>query len=122
MSDKDMELWLSKNRQQLWDLFTQPVAQPSEPQYIWVAASKTEFFVFATEADARKMQPTNTSPFDVSKMVVFGAKQPAEAPDCRTCKNLDHGACTFGILTTYMRCTNGDQYQPAPKVVLWRTK
>ena len=39
------------------------------------------------------------------------------APDCRTCKWIDH--CKDGIA---MQCTTGDQYKPAPKVVLWRTE
>jgi N-acetyl-beta-hexosaminidase len=43
--------------------------------------------------------------------------QPAEAPDCRTCDKawLNHRGCS-------QDCTNGDKYQPAPKVVLWRTE
>lgn len=43
------------------------------------------------------------------------------APDCRTCTNYahdeDHPQCKL-----WNGCTNGDQYQPAPKVVLWRTE
>ena len=41
------------------------------------------------------------------------------APDCRTCRFSHIGAlskCCDVI------CTNGDKYQPAPKVVLWRTE
>ena len=42
------------------------------------------------------------------------------APDCRTCKfifvdQFGHDDCNRG-------CINGDKYQPAPAVVLWRTK
>lgn len=43
------------------------------------------------------------------------------APDCRTCENYDAGGNAMGHKCV-MRCTNGDQYQPAPKVVLWRTE
>ena len=43
--------------------------------------------------------------------------QKPPAPDCRTCNWKDY--CKDGI---EMPCTNGDQYQPAPKVVLWRTE
>ena len=45
------------------------------------------------------------------------------APDCRTCWHLhtsDHGDSPYEC-TSKSDCTNGDQYQPAPKVVLWRT-
>jgi hypothetical protein len=51
------------------------------------------------------------------------AVKQAAQPDCRTCKSYyikdwmgsvkccDHGDCT-----------NGDKYQPAPAVMLWRTE
>ncbi len=46
--------------------------------------------------------------------------KPAQ-PDCRTCSNYahddDHPQCKL-----WDACTNGDKYQPAPKVVLWRTE
>ena len=43
------------------------------------------------------------------------------APDCRTCADYDRlEACLRA--PRYGVCTNGDQYQPAPKVVLWRTE
>jgi hypothetical protein len=50
------------------------------------------------------------------------ATQPP-APDCRTCA-LFQGECIAWDLTPAMDtvCTNGDQYQPAPAVVLWSTK
>ena len=45
-------------------------------------------------------------------------------PDCRTCENFfdrqrknNRYGCEFLVT-----CTNGDQYKPAPKVVLWRTE
>ena len=47
----------------------------------------------------------------------------ATQPDCRTCKSF--------YVTDYMNikkrcdhggCTDGDKYEPAPKVVLWGTK
>jgi hypothetical protein len=49
--------------------------------------------------------------------------QPAEAPDCRTCVHktasfLDSGTDAMKCIN----CTNGDQYQEATKVVLWRTE
>lgn len=40
------------------------------------------------------------------------------APDCRTCL---HGRQGDGIWQCD-KCVMGDQYQPAPKVVLWRTE
>jgi hypothetical protein len=47
--------------------------------------------------------------------------QPAEAPDCRTCDYyVRFEGCTRN--EKFGRCTNGDKYQPAPKVVLWRTE
>ena len=39
------------------------------------------------------------------------------APDCRTCNR--KGYCKDGI---EMHCTNGDKYQEAIKLVLWRTE
>ena len=48
------------------------------------------------------------------------SKRPS--PDCRTCIHMRCGddASEFCYLTT--KCTNGDQYKPAPAVVLWRTE
>ena len=43
------------------------------------------------------------------------------APDCRTCEHRDGTFCGNRIHRG-IRCTNGDQYQPAPSVVLWRTE
>jgi hypothetical protein len=40
----------------------------------------------------------------------------ATQPDCRTCRDRDMGECMSSN-----DCTNGDHYQPAPQVVLWRT-
>lgn len=40
------------------------------------------------------------------------------APDCRTCHYFTSSEGCF----SFKACTNGDQYQPAPKVVLWRTE
>lgn len=49
------------------------------------------------------------------------ALYPQPAPDCRACTQYahddDHPQCKL-----WNECTNGDQYQPAPKVVLWRTE
>lgn len=47
------------------------------------------------------------------------------APDCRTCeRRYPEVDGAYGGYTNKcdMKCTNGDQYQPAPKVVLWRTE
>jgi hypothetical protein len=44
------------------------------------------------------------------------ATQPP-APDCRTCENLESCKADAQWLRNY--CTNGNQYQEAPKVVLW---
>ena len=55
---------------------------------------------------------------------VRSEKHPAPAPDCRTCWHLhtsDHGDSPYEC-TCKSDCTNGDQYKPAPNVVLWRTK
>ena len=47
------------------------------------------------------------------------APQPAQpAPDCRTCL---YGRQGDGIWQCD-KCVLGDQYQPAPNVVLWRTE
>ena len=46
------------------------------------------------------------------------AKAVAAQPDCRTCVHL-----LMCYYKAYPRvCTNGDKYQPAPAVVLWRTE
>ena len=50
------------------------IAQQAAPTHVWAATSKTMQVLFATEADARKMQPTATSPFDVQRVPVFGAQ------------------------------------------------
>ena len=40
------------------------------------------------------------------------------APDCRTCDRQEF-CITHHV---YDDCINGDQYQPAPALVLWRTE
>lgn len=55
---------------------------------------------------------------DVVSVLEGKAKPPT--PDCRTCTHLDRLPHSCGIAS--LRCTNGDQYQPAPRVVLWRTE
>ena len=45
----------------------------------------------------------------------------AAHPDCRTCDNFHHTGCMV-TLHSEIACTNGDKYQPAPRVVLWRTE
>jgi len=41
------------------------------------------------------------------------------SPDCRTCVNFRY--CEE-LESARSICTNGDQYKPAPAVVLWRTE
>ena len=48
----------------------------------------------------------------------FIALQQPPAPDCRTCEYLR--LCT--AREALPKCTNGDKYQEATKVVLWRTE
>ena len=43
------------------------------------------------------------------------------APDCRTCRHLFDWSGSYKC-NALNECTNGDEYQPAPKVVLWRTE
>ena len=54
----------------------------------------------------------------------FESRHQAAQPDCRTCANyLIHPA--FGVKCLVPIgdvCTNGDKYQEATKVVLWRTE
>ena len=54
---------------------------------------------------------------------VWNTRKPA--PDCRTCeRRYPEVDGAYGGYTNKcdMKCTNGDQYQPAPAVVLWRTE
>ena len=44
----------------------------------------------------------------------------AAQPDCRTCENLE--SCKEDAKWMRNYCTNGDKYEAAPKVVLWRTE
>lgn len=49
----------------------------------------------------------------------------AAQPDCRTCNNYRMGYCHSWAnypISSDSNCTNGDKYQKAPPVVLWRTK
>ena len=46
-------------------------------------------------------------------------EQPAQ-PDCRTCYHLRMGYCR--VFHRGFVCTNGDKYESAPAVVLWRTE
>ena len=43
------------------------------------------------------------------------------APNCRTCEH-SFDSYEKPNCMSLEGCTNGDQYQPAPKVVLWRTE
>ena len=55
---------------------------------------------------------------------MYAAQPPA--PDCRTCEfkigrhGWDNEDCVRRLQGSV--CTNGDQYHPAPAVVLWRTE
>jgi hypothetical protein len=48
------------------------------------------------------------------------------APDCRTCRQFYWSQFTGDYRCHFTKeggvCTNGDQYQPEPKLVLWRTE
>ncbi len=52
-----------------------------------------------------------------SKNLLIEAANALATPDCRTCVKAwpTLNGCSHN-------CTNGDQYQPAPAVVLWRTE
>jgi hypothetical protein len=41
--------------------------------YVWAAISKTMILLFSNEEDARKLQPTATSLFDIQRMPLFGS-------------------------------------------------
>lgn len=68
-----------------------------------------------TEANAQRLAAQFTRAFLDGAFLQAQAQPPA--PDCRTCEHMNF--CY--AYTPYAACTNGDQYQPAPKVVLWRT-
>jgi len=44
-----------------------------------------------------------------------------QLPDCRACANFFDSDAGYNC-AIYLSCIQGDQYQPAPKVVLWRTE
>lgn len=52
---------------------------------------------------------------------ISGDLKSKPAPDCRTCLSLNEGQRCIRDVRELTRCTNGDQYKPAPAVVLWRT-
>jgi radical SAM protein with 4Fe4S-binding SPASM domain len=47
----------------------------------------------------------------------YQAPQSKPTPDCRSCKWKDH--CKGGV---DMACTNGNEHEAAPAMVLWKTK
>lgn len=53
-------------------------------------------------------------------VIASALQQPAQ-PGCRTCNNYHHYRCEF-VRNSELACTNGDQYEAAPAVVLWRTE
>lgn len=72
-----------------------------------------------TKDQAITWLPTGPWSKEAEMVEAWLANKPA--PDCRTCLHMAH--CKFQkIGVAYMNCTNGDQYQPAPAVVLWRTE
>ncbi len=49
----------------------------------------------------------------------------APQPDCRTCAHYRMGYCHSWVgypANIESNCTNGDKYEAAPRVVLWRTE
>jgi len=86
----------------------QPVAQPAEPL--------TDEQINASLL-AKGWTLQNCKICGESACAYVSPKQPA--PDCRTCANVVACMEVIGEITY---CTNGDQYQPAPAVVLWRTE
>jgi hypothetical protein len=64
----------------------------------------------------------------LSKALLNSGKkiEPAAQPDCRTCRSFINDMagirCGKYPFKTSLHCTNGDQYQEATKVVLWRTE
>jgi hypothetical protein len=62
--------------------------------------------------------PTWDALRDAILEMINTAQQPAEAPDCRTCFKIN----VVDTVPLCSICTNGDQYQHVPKVVLWRTE
>ena len=62
----------------------------------------------------------NNSPYRAVQLCEW---VPAAQPDCRTCEHLSDSHRYCAKSEHWMQgCTNGDQYEPAPKVVLWRTE
>lgn len=48
------------------------------PTHVWAAISKTLLLLFANEKDARAMQPTATSAFDIQRHTVYGTPPKVE--------------------------------------------
>ena len=70
--------------------------------------------------DEKAIAPTS-SDYAIGYAEGFNDACKPSSPDCRTCKFF--GGCSYNNWKRIeRRCTNGDQYQPAPKVVLWRKK
>jgi hypothetical protein len=44
------------------------------------------------------------------------------APDCRTCKSYYRADFHYDYDCEKSDCANGDKYEAAPRVVLWRTE
>ena len=62
--------------------------------------------------------PYDEGPFTIAQPAK-PVEQPAQ-PDCRTCYHLRMGYCR--VFHRGFVCTNGDKYEAAPAVVLWRTE
>lgn len=69
-------------------------------------------FIEAVKLDRHDWQDWPTD----SREAFVALQQPA--PDCRTCHYFTSSEGCF----SFKACINGDKYQPAPKVVLWRTE
>lgn len=52
---------------------------------------------------------------------VSGGMESKPAPDCRTCKNYRHSFNFEACGSPIQICTNGDQYKPAPTIILWKS-
>jgi hypothetical protein len=70
--------------------------------------------VGATTYTNRYLPDRPFTTFSPEQLDAFVAALKPPAPDCRTCEYFKSVVCES--------CTLGDQYQPAPKVVLWRTE
>jgi hypothetical protein len=100
------------------------VAQPAE-------VKKTDFEIRLDQALDRLL-PQAQQPAEAKMVTPYISQEHFDrafpdaplkpTPDCRTCSNKSAGGYCIKSEHWMKGCTNGDQYQPAPKVVLWRTE